>query len=98
MLAQLMVIRRTVGGPNVPTSKGTEESFSYVKCFLYLVSFCKFMFKVYFIDYAITVVLIFFSPLPPSSLHPATLQHSTTLSSYPWVVHISSLTSLFQKL
>ena len=33
---QLMVIGRTVGGPKVPTLKGTEASLSYVQCFLYL--------------------------------------------------------------
>ena len=35
---QLMVIRRTVWGPKVPTLKGTEASLSYVQCFLYLLS------------------------------------------------------------
>ena len=35
---QLMVIGRTVWGPKVPTLKGTEESLSYVRYFLYLVS------------------------------------------------------------
>ena len=35
---QLMAIGRTVWGPKVPTLKGTEESLSYVQCFLYLVS------------------------------------------------------------
>ena len=35
---QLMAIERTVGGPKVATLKGTETSFSYVQCFLYLVS------------------------------------------------------------
>ena len=39
MTGQLMVIGRTVWGPKVPTLKGTEVSLSYVKCFLYLVSF-----------------------------------------------------------
>ena len=34
----LMVIGRTVRGPQVPTLKGTEMSLSYVQCFLYLVS------------------------------------------------------------
>ena len=33
---QLMAIERTVGGPKAPTLKGTEASFSYVQCFLYL--------------------------------------------------------------
>ena len=37
MMEQLMAIGRTVWGPKVPTSKGTEESLSYVQCFLYLV-------------------------------------------------------------
>ena len=35
---QLMVIGRTVWGPQVPTLKGTEASLSYVQRFLYLVS------------------------------------------------------------
>ena len=35
---QVMAIERTVWGPKVPTLKGTEESLSYVQCFLYLVS------------------------------------------------------------
>ena len=30
--------QRSLWGPNVPTLKGTEASFSYVQCFLYLVS------------------------------------------------------------
>ena len=34
----LMVIGRTVWGPKVPTVKGTEVSWSYIPCFLYLVS------------------------------------------------------------
>ena len=35
-MGQLMVIGRTVCGPQVPPLKGTEMSFSYVQCFLYL--------------------------------------------------------------
>ena len=35
---QLMLIGRTVWGPKVPTLKGTEVSWSYVQCFLYLTS------------------------------------------------------------
>ena len=54
---------------------------------------CSFFFKVYFIDYAITVFPIFFSPLLPSTLHPQT-SSIPPLSSCPWVVHISSLTSV----
>ena len=38
MMGQLMGIGRTVWGPKVPTLKGTEESLSYVQCFLYFVS------------------------------------------------------------
>ena len=56
-------------------------------------TFLKF-FKVYFIDYAITVFPIF----PPlSHLHPVPPNPPAfpTLSSRPWVVHISSLSSLF---
>ena len=37
-MGQLMVIRRTVWGPKVPTLKGTEAPLSYVQYFLYLVS------------------------------------------------------------
>ena len=36
MMGQLMVIGRTVWGPNVSTLKGPETSLSYVQCFLYL--------------------------------------------------------------
>ena len=39
MTGQLMVIGRTVWGPNMPTLKGTEVSLSYVRCFLYIISF-----------------------------------------------------------
>ena len=35
-IGQLMMIGRTVWGPQVPTLKGTEASLSYVQCFLYL--------------------------------------------------------------
>ena len=35
---ELMAIGRTVWGPKVPSLKRTEVSFSYVQCFLYLVS------------------------------------------------------------
>ena len=46
-------------------------------------------FKVFFIDYAITVFPIFpFIPLHPV---PPTLQHSSPLCSCPWVVHVNSL-------
>ena len=37
MMGQLMAIGRTVGGPKVPSLKGTEGSLSYVQCFLNLV-------------------------------------------------------------
>ena len=35
-MGQMMVIGRTVWGPNVPTLMGTEASLSYVQSFLYL--------------------------------------------------------------
>ena len=38
IMGKLMVPGRTVWGPKVPTFKGTEESLSYVQCFLYLLS------------------------------------------------------------
>ena len=44
----------------------------------------------YFIDYAITVVPIFFSPFSPSTLY-----SPAPLSSCPWVAHVSSLASPF---
>ena len=40
MMGQLTANGRTVWGPKVPTLKGTEASFSYVRWFLYLV-FCS---------------------------------------------------------
>ena len=52
-----------------------------------------FFFKIYFIDYAITVVPFFpplYSPLPCTS--PPSFPH---LTSCPWVIHISSLASPF---
>ena len=39
MMGQLMVIRRTVWGPNMSTLKGIEASLSSAQCFLYLVAF-----------------------------------------------------------
>ena len=66
----------------------------YGKSLMYKLIFIPVVFlKVYFIDYAITVVP-FFSPLSPSTLHPA-LTSILPLSSCPWVVHISSLASPF---
>ena len=38
---------------------------------------------------------IFFSPLSLSARYPHSLQHSSSLSSCPWVVHTSSLASPF---
>ena len=51
-------------------------------------------FKLYFIDYAIIVALIF-PPLPPT--HPAspTPSQSPRHCSCPWVMHISSLATPF---
>ena len=51
-------------------------------------------FKVYFIDYAITVVPIF-PPLLSSTWYSPSLQQSCPLSSCPGVLHISSLISPF---
>ena len=47
-------------------------------------------FKVYFIDYAITVVP-FFSPLYSAPLCTPPLSSISPLRSYPWVVHTSFL-------
>ena len=52
-------------------------------------------FKVYFTDYAITVVPFFSSPLSPSALHPSPSSILPSLSWCHWVVHISSLASPF---
>ena len=52
-----------------------------------------FLFKVYFIDHAITVVPFFSSPFFSSTLYPP-----TPTSSCPWVIHMSSLASLFPML
>ena len=68
----------------------TQETDSVVE-----VSICFLIFKVYFIDYAATVVSFpsSFIPLcPESPLLPAL---PTLLSSCSWVVHISSLASPF---
>ena len=51
-----------------------------------------YIFKVYFIDYAITVVPIFL-PLHPSAWYPLLSSNRTPLSSCPWIMHISYLTS-----
>ena len=52
-----------------------------------------------FLKYILLIMVLqlsqFFPLYPSSTLHPSTLQHSPFLSSCPWVVHISSLTSLF---
>ena len=55
-----------------------------------------FFFKIYFIDYAITVVPIFLT-LPSSTWYPAfpPAIPPTLFSSCPWVMHISSLASTF---
>ena len=60
-------------------------------------SLCLSFFKVYFIDYAIRVVLIFFpfAPLCPAHPFPPTFP---PFSSCPWVMHISSLASTFPTL
>ena len=61
-----------------------------LKIILHLTEF----FLLYFIDYAIRVVLLFsplYSPLPCKP-PPIIIPH---LSSCPWVIHISSLASLF---
>ena len=58
---------------------------------------CRYLFKIYFINYAITVVPIFpLCPAPPSTSIPST--NSLSLSSCPWVMHISSLASPFPTL
>ena len=65
---------------------------NFCKDFIYLFLLKKIL--VYFIDYAITVVQIFlpFIPLLPCTPRPSSIP---PLSSCPWVIHISSLASLF---
>ena len=50
-----MATGRTVGGPKVPSLKGTEVSLSYVQCVLYLVSssinvYFSYYMAAYFLD------------------------------------------------
>ena len=45
---QLMAIGRTVGGPRMPTLKGTEVSLSCVQCFFYLCIFNKYLYFSYY--------------------------------------------------
>ena len=52
-------------------------------------------FKVYFIDYAITVVPFFFSPLYPPLPSTPIPTSIPPFTSCPWVIHISSLASPF---
>ena len=63
-------------------------SLNVLRSLFFILSY-YFIFKVYFIDYAITVVPVF-SPFPPSAS--TSLPSSNhPLSSCPWVTHISSL-------
>ena len=62
--------------------------------FLFLFPFFKF-FKVYLIDYAVTIVPFFPSHLFPSAQHPLSLQHSPTLVHSTTLVHSMGLTYKF---
>ena len=56
-----------------------------------------YIFKLYFLGYAIGVVL-FFSPLPPPSPLPSTpysLRQSPNHCSCPWIMHVSSSAAPF---
>ena len=64
-------------------------------CLAYFVKHYVFFFKVYFIDYTITVVSFLFSPFSPSVLHHTRNRIPCSLSSCPWVIYISSLASTF---
>ena len=55
--------------------------------------FFYFLFKLYFIDYAIAVVPIF--PFPPSTHHLNNLRQSPHHCSWPLVLHISCLAAPF---
>ena len=61
----------------------------------YVWFFCIFLFLKYILLIMLLQFSQFFPLCPPSTLHPPTLQHSPALSSCPWVVRISSLSSLF---
>ena len=71
-------------------------------CFYFahlFVLFIRFLFfKVYFIDYTITVVSFLFSPFSPSVLHHTRNRIPCSLSSCPWVIYISSLAPPFPML
>ena len=59
-----------------------------------------FPYDFFFFKYILLIMLLqlshsFFSTLSPSAWYLHSLQHSPHLSSCPWVVHISSLASLF---
>ena len=72
------------------------ESF---KLYVTIVHSFYFLFQAYYINYAITVVPVLFSPLSPSVLHPPPYSHPSSipppLSSCLWVTYISSLASPF---
>ena len=70
-----------------------EKKNNDIKC-SFLLLFYLYLFLIYFIDYAVTVVPFIsplYSPQPCTPLPPA----FPPLSSCPWVVHVSSLASPF---
>ena len=65
----------------------------YTQNFICLNVIISILFKIYFIDYAITFVLVFYPCFPlPSTPIPSS---NAPRSSCPWVVHVSSLASPF---
>ena len=73
----------------------TERSFLIIYFpLLYSFLFSTYFCKLYFIDYAITVVPIFpLCPPPPSTSY--SLRQSPHHCSCPWVMHLSSLATPF---
>ena len=70
------------------------QRFSFSSYLLLFDNFSLTLFEVYFIDYVIIIVPIF-SPLSPFHLVSPFPLAVPPLSSFPWVIHISSLASPF---
>ena len=91
----ILVGRGQGAAKHLPMHKTAHNKELFAQNVISTKKLCKPLFlKIYFIDYAITVVPFppLYSPLPFKS--PSTCI-TPTLSSCPWVIHISFLTSTF---